>query len=66
MDTRFLIGVWIVAIVIAAAAGGPVMMIVGMFVSWLAPFLILGAICLFILAVLGRTLSDGGGDDHGP
>ena len=55
MDTKFLLMCWGVAIVAAIVAGGPVLVVVGMFVAWLMPAIIVGAIILVALIAIGRA-----------
>ena len=55
MDTKFLLMCWGVAIVATIVVGGPVLVVVGMFVAWLMPAIILGAIVVVGLMALGRA-----------
>jgi len=55
MDTKFLLMCWGVAIVATIVVGGPVLVVVGLFVAWLMPAIILGAIVVVGLMALGRA-----------
>ena len=56
MDFQFQLLVWLVVIVIAVLVGGPVLVILGMFLAWLLPWIILGGLVILVLAVIGRSL----------
>jgi hypothetical protein len=56
LDFQFQLLVWLVVLIIAVLVGGPVLALVGMFVAWLLPFLILGGLVLLALAVIGRSI----------
>ncbi|HLF41487.1 MAG TPA: hypothetical protein VI854_08440 [Acidimicrobiia bacterium] len=62
MDFKFLVWVWVVGIILVVLLGGPVMVVVGMFFAWLAPWLIAGALALAFFAWLGRKLDQDGSD----
>jgi hypothetical protein len=56
VDFQFQLLVWLVVLIIAVLVGGPVLAIVGMFVAWLLPFIILGGLVILALAVIGRSI----------
>ena len=56
MDFQFQLIVWLVVLVIAVLVGGPVLAIIGMFVAWLLPWVILGGLVILSLAVIGRSM----------
>lgn len=56
MDFQFQLLVWLVVLVIAVLVGGPVLALVGMFLAWLLPWIILGGLVIIALAVIGRSL----------
>ena len=56
MDFQFLVLVWLVVLVVAVLLGGPVLLLVGMFLAWLAPFVMVGGLVLLAFVVIGRSL----------
>lgn len=56
MDFQSQLLLWAVILVIAVVIGGPVLVIFGMFIAWLLPFVILGGLALVALTVFCRGI----------
>lgn len=56
MDFQFQLLVWLVVLVIAVLVGGPVLAILGMFLAWVLPFVVLGGLVVLALVIIGRSM----------
>ncbi|MGH8991302.1 MAG: hypothetical protein ACRDZ7_07230 [Acidimicrobiia bacterium] len=56
MDFKAQLWLWGIVIVVVAVAGGPLLVVLGMFVGWLVPWLVAVALVLVFFAWLGRML----------
>jgi hypothetical protein len=60
MDTQSAVAVWVGLIICAILFGGPVLLVIGMFIAWLMPLVNICGIILIGCAMIGRSM-----DKHG-
>ena len=56
MDFQFQLLVWLAVLIVAVLVGGPVLALLGMFLAWLLPWVVLGGLVVLALVLIGRSM----------